>query len=125
MIKKKKKQKMIKQKKLGDYNFIEKLGEGTMGKVYMTLKEGTKQLFATKIMDRKKVSRPQVMKYFANEIKILKTLHHKSIVRFHDLKQTDSHYYIIMDYCNGGSLLKCLKKYKKKYHHPFSEKIVF
>ena len=110
--------------KLGNYNFIEQLGKGTMGKVYLTLKEDTKQLFATKIMDRKKVQRPQVMKYFSNEIKILKTLHHKNIVRFHDLKQTDSHYYIIMDYCNGGSLLNCLKKYKKKYHHPFSEKIV-
>ena len=110
--------------KIGDYELIKLLGKGTMGEVYFTQKEGTKQSYATKKMDRKKVDRPQVRKYFLNEIKILKELHHRNIVRFFDLKQTTSHYYIIMDYCNGGSLFTCLKKYKKKYHHPFSEKIV-
>ena len=110
--------------KIGDYELIKLLGKGTMGEVFLTQKEGTKQSYATKKMDRKKVDRPQVRKYFLNEIKILKELHHRNIVRFFDLKQTTSHYYIIMDYCNGGSLYSCLKKYKKKYHHPFSEKIV-
>ena len=59
-----------------------------------------------------------------NEIKILKSLNHNKIIRFYDLKQTNSHYYIAMEYCNGGSLLSCLKKYKAKYKKPFSEKIV-
>ena len=112
------------QKKVGDITLLKLLGKGTMGTVYLSLKDGKKEYLATKIIEREKADRPQVRKYFVNEIKILKSLNHNKIIRFYDLKQTNSHYYIAMEYCNGGSLLSCLKKYKAKYKKPFSEKIV-
>ena len=111
-------------KKVGDITLLKLLGKGTMGTVYLSLKDGKKEYLATKIIEREKADRPQVRKYFVNEIKILKSLNHNKIIRFYDLKQTNSHYYIAMEYCNGGSLLSCLKKYKAKYKKPFSEKIV-
>ena len=114
----------MQKKKIGDITLLKPLGKGTMGSVYLSQKDGKKDYLATKIIEREKADRPQVRKYFVNEIKILKSLNHNKIIRFYDLKQTNSHYYIAMEYCNGGSLLSCLKKYKAKYKKPFSEKIV-
>ena len=110
--------------KIGDITLLKELGKGTMGTVYLSQKEGKKDYLATKVIERAKADRPQVRKYFVNEIKILKGLNHPKIIRYYDLKQTNSHYYIAMEFCNGGSLLSCLKKYKAKYKKPFSEKIV-
>ena len=110
--------------KIGDLTLLDKLGEGTMGEVFLSQKNGSKEYYATKKIDRKKADRPQVRTYFINEIKILKELNHRKIVKYYDLKQTKSHYYIIMEYCNGGSIKSCLEKYKKKYKYPFSETIV-
>ena len=95
--------------KIGDITLLKELGKGTMGTVYLSQKEGKKDYLATKVIERAKADRPQVRKYFVNEIKILKGLNHPKIIRYYDLKQTNSHYYIAMEFCNGGSLLSCLK----------------
>ena len=95
-----------------------------MGEVFLSTKKDSKEFYATKKIDRKHADRPEVKRYFTNEINILKSLKHNKIIRLVDLKQTPSHYYIVMEYCNGGSLLSCLNKYKKLYKKPFSEEIV-
>ena len=110
--------------KIGEYTLTKLLGKGTMGEVYMTIKNGTNELFATKRVEKSYADRPQVKKYFDNEISILKELNHRNIVSLKDLKHTKSHYYIMMEYCNGGSLMNCLKKYISMYRRPFSEEIV-
>ena len=110
--------------KVKDFSLFELLGKGTMGEVYLSKKDGSNRFYATKKIDKKKADRPQVRKYFINEITLLRELKHPKIISLADIIQTGSHYYIVMDYCNGGSLLKCLKKYKKLYKKPFSEKIV-
>ena len=110
--------------KVRDFILTKSLGKGTMGEVFLSQKEGSNKYYATKKIDKKNADRPQVRKYFITEISLLRELKHPKIISLVDIIQTGSHYYIVMDYCNGGSLLNCLKKYKKKYNKPFSEKIV-
>ena len=110
--------------KIQDLNLLKSLGKGTMGEVYLSQKNGDKRYYATKKMDRVKADRPQVRKYFRTELEILSKLKHKNIVRFYDLKQTKAHYYIVMEYCNGGTLHSCLDKYMKMKKKPFSEEKV-
>ena len=110
--------------KIGNLTLLKLIGKGTMGEVYLSNKKDSKEFYATKKIDKKNADRPGVKKYFINEITILQTLKHNKIVRLIDLKQTPSHYYIVMEYCNGGSLLSCLRKYIEKYKKPFSEEIV-
>ena len=110
--------------KVGNLTLLKLIGKGTMGEVYLSSKKDSKEYYATKKINKEYADRPQVKKYFLNEISILKKLKHNKIVRLIDLKQTPSHYYIVMEYCNGGSLLSCLKKYMSKYKKPFSEEIV-
>ncbi len=107
-----------------DLTLLKSLGKGSYGEVFLTKKEGRNEFFATKKMDRKYADQPNVSKYLKNEIAILRELKHKNIVKLEDVKITKNHYYLVMEYCNGGALSGCLKKYQQKYGTPFSEEIV-
>ena len=110
--------------KIDDLTLLKCLGKGSFGEVYLTNKEGKSGLFATKKMDREFADLPQVSKYLKNEIAIMRELNHKNIVKLEDVKITKKHYYLVMEYCNGGSLSDCLNKYQELYNKTFSEEIV-
>ena len=110
--------------KLDDYELEKCLGKGAFGEVYLTSKKGTSKKFATKKMDREEIENTDAMKYFRNELVILQYLNHPNIVKFQEVKKTKKHFYIIMEYCNGGELTKALEKYQQKYSKPFPEEIV-
>ena len=109
---------------IDELTLLKFLGKGSYGEVYLTKKEGKSELFATKKIDRKFADQPQVSKYLKNEISILRELNHRNIVKLEDVKVTKNHYYIVMEYCNGGSLSDCLKKYKSIFGQSFTQEIV-
>ena len=109
---------------LDDYTLEKSLGKGAFGEVFLTTKKGTKKLFATKKIERAQVDSGHSVKYLINEIQILKELNHPNIVKFEEIKKTKNHYYIIMEYCNGGELYKTLEKYMDKNKKPFNQEIV-
>ena len=101
------------------------LGKGAFGEVYLTSKKGDdKKKYATKKIDRDEVEKGEGIKYLKNEIIILQYLRHPNIVRFEEVKKTKKHYYIVMEFCNGGELSKALEKYQEKFGKPFPEEIV-
>jgi serine/threonine-protein kinase ULK/ATG1 len=105
---------------------LEKLiGKGAFGEVYLTSKKGDdKKKYATKKIERAQVEKGEGLKYLKNEIVILSYLKHPNIAKFEEVKKTKKHYYIVMEFCNGGELSKALEKYMEKYGKPFSEEIV-
>ena len=109
---------------IDEYSLIKSIGKGAFGEVFLTSKEGTDQLFATKKVSKKKADSPKINKYFINEISILREIKHKNIIHFETIKHTIHNYYIITEFCNGGALSDCLQKYRKKYGKPFPEEIV-
>ena len=111
---------------LVDNLYLEKcLGKGSFGEVYLTtIKGGDKnKKFATKKLDRDSLG-TEGLKYLKNEITILHELNHPNIVKFESIKKTKKHFYIVMEYCNGGELSGALEQYQKKYGKPFSQEIV-
>ena len=109
---------------IGEYTLLKCIGKGSFGEVYLTSKNGTNQLFATKKVSKQKVETQEVKKYFLDEISILRTIQHKNIVKLEAIRQTVHNYYIITDYYNGGGLRECLKKYQMLYGKPFPEEII-
>ena len=107
-----------------DLILTKSLGKGAFGEVFLTQIKGHKGFFATKRLDRAFSEKPENLKRLSNEISLLKKINHPNIVRLIDLKKTKSHCYIVMEYCNGGDLSSCLKKYKAAHRRPFSEEIV-
>ena len=109
---------------LDQYILEKSLGKGAYGEVYLTKIKGDSKLIATKKLDKDFCENETTKKYIINEINILKLLNHPNIVKFIDLKRTQNHYYIMMEYCNGGELSKVLGKYTEKNGKPFPPEIV-
>ena len=107
-----------------DITLIKSLGKGSFGEVFLSTKKGRKQYFATKKIERKLADSPNLKKYFQNEIDILTKLNHPNIVKLEEVKKTKDHYYLVMEYINGGGLSNCLKKYMKQHGKAFPEEIV-
>lgn len=112
------------QQKIGDYILVQQLGKGTFGEVYLTKHLASSEIFATKKMSKQKVTSEKNKKYFNNEIFILRNIKHPNIMRFIDLKQSTNNFYLITEYCNGGSLADCLDRYTKKFNKPFPQNFV-
>ena len=110
--------------KIEKYFLLKCIGKGAFGEVYVTTKRGSSQLFATKKIPKQKADSPSIKKYFINEITILREINHKNIIHFEAIKHTVHNYYIITEYCNGGGLSDCLKKYMSIYGRAFPEEIV-
>ena len=110
--------------KIDDITLIKPLGKGSFGEVYLSTKKGRSEYFATKKLERAKIDQPGLKKYFDNELKILESLNHPNIVKLEGIKKSAQHYYIIMEFINGGMLSDCLKKYMEKYNKAFTEEIV-
>ena len=100
------------------------LGKGAFGEVFLTKIEGKSGLYATKRLDRAYSEREENIKRLANEIKVMQKIIHPNLVSLIELKKTKSHLYLVMEFCNGGDLTSCLKKYMQLYNKPFSEEIV-
>ena len=110
--------------KIDNYDLETCLGKGAFGEVYLTSRKGDPKKYATKKLDREEIESGEGIKYLRNEIVILQYLNHPNIVKFQEVKKTKKHYYIIMEYCNGGELSKALEKYVNKYGKSFPEELV-
>ena len=109
-----------------DNYILEKcIGKGAFGEVYLTInKDDNTKKFATKKLERENIENTEAMKYLKNEILLLQKLKHPNIVTYEAIKKTKKHFYLIMEFCNGGELSKALEKYQEKYNKPFSQEIV-
>jgi len=101
------------------------IGSGAFGEVYLTMIKGdNSRKLATKKLERSKIEGTEAMKYLKNEILILQKLNHPNIVKYESIKKTKKHFYLVMEFCNGGELSKALENYQEKYGKPFSQEIV-
>jgi len=89
-------------------------------KYFYQKKKGIKELFATKKISLTDFYKePFTKKYLENEIRFLSELNHPNIVKLFEVKRKCNYIYLIMEYCNGGTLLNSLEKYKEKKQKTF------
>ena len=103
------------------------IGKGAFAEVKIANDIMTNQKYAVKILETSKMGQKE-LELFDTEKRILRAAlanNFKNIIKMQNiLKDLSGRYYIILEYCNGGSLYDCLKEYSNKNRKPFPEKYV-
>jgi serine/threonine protein kinase len=95
-------------RKIGSYMLIREIGHGMFSKVFLCKHITTKVNYACKVLDRSKMSK-RALKNVHDEIKIIGNIDSPHIVKIFDTIKSKRHFYIMLEYCNGGDLENLLE----------------
>ena len=96
-----------------DYAFLETIGQGAYSRVYKCLSIKDKKLYACKRFNRDQMNK-RMYKNLSEEIKVLKVLTQSNsnsksaFIQYVDTFKTKRHFYLMVEYCNGGDLAQLL-----------------
>lgn len=79
------------------------VGEGAFGEVISAIHKKTRQIRAVKKVPKRNKFDESVDE-ISNEIKVLSTLNHQNILKFHEYFEDKRYFYIVTDFCKGGAL---------------------
>lgn len=91
---------LVKELKRSKYRLLGLVGQGQFGRVYCASHRKTGRLFALKELDKQRFPTNK----FLRELRFLLSLQHANIVTCHALEHTATGRYLVMDYCEGGTL---------------------
>ena len=90
---------------IGKYNFGQTIGKGSFSLVKICQNTETKQKFAVKIIPKSNMNTEADMERFEREVKVIINMSHPGIVKIHDFLVDSNFFYLVMDFCSGGTLL--------------------
>ncbi|CAO3667978.1 unnamed protein product [Rhizopus stolonifer] len=88
---------------LEEYQLTAKLGDGAFSKVYGATKLDTNEKVAVKIVAKAEINNHQKSSVL-KEAQIMRTMDHPSIIKLLDFKETNDHFFLILELCKGGEL---------------------
>ena len=88
------------EQKRSKYRLLGLVGQGQFGRVYCAAQRQTGRLVALKDLDRQRFPTHK----FLRELRFLLRLQHPNIVTFQAIEHTATGRYLVMDYCEGGTL---------------------
>uniref|UniRef100_V5GL20 Protein kinase n=1 Tax=Kalmanozyma brasiliensis (strain GHG001) TaxID=1365824 RepID=V5GL20_KALBG len=97
---------------LGNYQLGDCLGRGAFGSVYRGLNYMNGETVAVKQIQLGNIPKAELGEIMS-EIDLLKNLHHPNIVKYKGSEKTKDHLYIILEYCENGSLHHICKRFGK------------
>ncbi len=93
--------------RFGQYQLVDRLGEGGMATVYRAVPYDTldeKAAVAIKVIARKLAEEEEYTRRFLREIDICRTLDHPNIVRLIDWGERDERVYLVLEFVRGTTL---------------------
>lgn len=95
---------LIGQELFGGYRVIKRLGEGSMGAVYLAHQESIGQSIALKVLRGRAARNAETIARFHREAKVIGMMTHPNIVRVHLFGRLDTLHYMAMEYVHGQQL---------------------
>jgi serine/threonine-protein kinase len=86
--------------KRSKYRLLGLVGQGQFGQVFCAVHRKTGRLVALKNLEQRRFPTHK----FLRELRFLLSLQHRNIVTCHALEHTTTGRYLVMDYCEGGTL---------------------
>ena len=109
---------------VGDLTLNESIAKDSFKEVFLSSKKNSSVKYATKVTSKASLGKDDSIKpFFDQQIKILKEIHHPNIANLIEVKEDDKNFYIVQEYCNGGSLAKFLQKYYEKNNKGLPEEM--
>lgn len=96
---------------IGQYKYLERIGVGGMGQVFLCEHVESKRRVAIKVLPPAKAEQPAALGRFYREARASAALKHPNIVRTHDIAQDGEYHFIVMDYVAGPNLLDLVKRF--------------
>ncbi len=103
-------------RRFGDYEILESLGSGGMGKVYRALDLTLERVVALKMLAAQLSTDSGFVQRFVKEARAAARLNHPNIVQIYNFGKVESTYFLAMEFVKGHSL-----GYYLKHGHVFSE----
>jgi uncharacterized protein (TIGR03067 family) len=95
---------------LGEYQLLEELGRGGMGRVYKALHTKLDRIVAVKVLPLARTDDPQAISRFEREMKAVGRLAHPHIVQAYDAREIDGTPVLIMEYVDGLDLAEIVRR---------------
>lgn len=92
-------------KKIGNYQLISKIGEGSYATVWKAENVYTKNLVAIKIVENSSLESEESKNRFIREISIIKQMDHPFICKLFEIINTKEYTFLVMEYAENGSIL--------------------
>ena len=102
--------KIVRRKKLGDYELLDEIGHGGMGIVYRGRQVFLDQTVAVKVLSQHYHSDAHVVSRFRREMRMIGGLHHPNIVQALNAGESGGTLYLVMEFVDGYSLHQLVKK---------------
>ena len=89
---------------LGDYELLEKIGEGGMGAVYKARHKKLKRIMAIKLLPKERLANPTALARFEREMEAVGAVDHPNIVRALHAGEYEGTPYLAIEYVDGLNL---------------------
>jgi 5'-AMP-activated protein kinase, catalytic alpha subunit len=116
---------------LQKYEMGKLLGKGSFAKVYHACDVNTSQSVAIKVIDKEKILKCGLVDQINREISAMKMVRHPNIVQIHEVMDTKTKIYFVLEYVKGGELLNKVQRGRlkedaaRKYFHQLISAIDF
>lgn len=95
---------------VGRYTILDRLGSGSMGRVYRAQHQLMGRTVALKVIAPELITNDRVISRFLREMRLVARLDHPNVVRAFDADRVDDQFFIVMEYVQGKSLGDLLKQ---------------
>lgn len=109
-------------KQINNYVLVKEIGKGSTGTVYEAFNTLNRKKVAVKSISSKKLENKRLYDNFKRELQLLQRLNHENIIKIVGLEKTVNNTYLILEYCNGGSLFEYLLYHNNVLKSPIPEK---
>ena len=92
------------------YQLVRTIGRGAYGQVYKGIDASSKKVVAIKEIYLAGVLEKDLT-LVTGEVDLLSSLRHENVVRYIEAIRDDHHLYIVLEYCENGSLASALKSF--------------
>jgi len=93
----------------GQYQLVERIGQGGMGTVYKARHTHLKRTVAVKLLRTGRTRDPQAVARFQAEMEAVGRLDHPNLVRAHDAGEVEGLHFLVMEYLDGIDLARLVR----------------